>query len=57
MLYKSTDESLATVDISCFDLHTGRTELFKGRRGANRRPQERQDRTCGVPVAACRNFA
>lgn len=29
MLYKSTDESLATVDISCFDLHTGRTELLK----------------------------
>ena len=29
MLYKSTDESLATVDISCFDLHTGRLELLK----------------------------
>ncbi len=29
MLYKSTDESLSTLDISCIDLHTGRTELLK----------------------------
>lgn len=29
MLFKSTDESLATLDISCVDLHTGKTELFK----------------------------
>ncbi len=29
MLFKSSDESLATLDISCFDLHTGRLELNK----------------------------
>ncbi len=29
MLYKSTDESLATLDISCIDLYNGKTELFK----------------------------
>ena len=29
MLYKSTDESLATLDISCFDLYNGKTELYK----------------------------
>lgn len=29
MLFKSTDESLATVDIASIDLYTGRTELFK----------------------------
>lgn len=29
MLFKSTDESLATVDISCLDLFTGQIDLFK----------------------------
>ena len=29
MLFKSSDESLATLDISCFDLHSGRLELLK----------------------------
>lgn len=29
MIFKSTDESLATVDISTIDLFTGRTDLFK----------------------------
>lgn len=29
MLFKSTDESLATVDISCIDLFSGRTDLLK----------------------------
>lgn len=29
MLFKSTDESLATVDISCIDLFTGKTTLLK----------------------------
>ena len=29
MLYKSTDESLATLDISCIDLFSGKTELYK----------------------------
>ncbi len=29
MQLKSTDESLATLDISCIDLHTGQTELLK----------------------------
>lgn len=29
MLFKSTDESLATLDISCVDLFTGQTELLK----------------------------
>ncbi len=29
LLYKSTDESLATVDIACIDLYTGETELYK----------------------------
>ena len=29
MLFKSTDESLATVDISCLDLFSGRTDLLK----------------------------
>lgn len=29
MLFKSTDESLATVDITSIDLYTGQTELYK----------------------------
>ncbi len=29
LTFKSTDESLSTLDISCIDLHTGRTELLK----------------------------
>lgn len=29
MIFKSTDESLATVDIAVIDLFTGRTDLFK----------------------------
>lgn len=29
MLFKSTDESLATVDIACIDLFTGKAELLK----------------------------
>lgn len=29
MLFKSSDESLATVDISCIDLFSGKTELLK----------------------------
>lgn len=29
MLFKSTDESLATVDIASIDLYTGQTELYK----------------------------
>lgn len=29
MLFKSTDESLATVDVACIDLFSGRTELLK----------------------------
>ena len=29
MLYKSTDESLATLDISCIDLYSGKTEMLK----------------------------
>lgn len=29
MLFKSTDESLATVDIASIDLYTGKTELYK----------------------------
>jgi stage II sporulation protein E len=29
MLFKSSDESLATVDISCIDLYTGTAELLK----------------------------
>jgi len=29
LLYKSTDESLATVDIACIDLYTGETEFYK----------------------------
>lgn len=29
MLFKSTDESLATVDIASIDLFTGRVELYK----------------------------
>lgn len=29
MMFKSTDESLSTLDISCVDLYTGKTELFK----------------------------
>lgn len=29
MLFKSTDESLATVDVACMDLFTGQTELLK----------------------------
>lgn len=29
MLFKSTDESLATLDVACIDLFTGRTELLK----------------------------
>jgi len=29
MLFKSTDESLATVDVACIDLFTGQTELYK----------------------------
>lgn len=29
MLFKSSDESLATLDISCVDLYTGKTELLK----------------------------
>ena len=29
MLFKSTDESLATVDVAVIDLYTGRTDLLK----------------------------
>lgn len=29
MLFKSTDESLSTLDISCIDLYSGKTELLK----------------------------
>jgi stage II sporulation protein E len=29
MLYKSTDESLATLDITAVDLYNGKTEMFK----------------------------
>jgi stage II sporulation protein E len=29
MLFKSTDESLATVDVVSVDLYTGKTELYK----------------------------
>ncbi len=29
LLYKSSEESLATVDVACIDLHTGETSLFK----------------------------
>ncbi len=29
LLYKSTDESLSTVDIACIDLYTGETEFYK----------------------------
>lgn len=29
MLFKSTDESLATVDVACLDLYTGKLELLK----------------------------
>lgn len=29
MLFKSTDESLATLDVSCIDLFSGRTDLLK----------------------------
>jgi stage II sporulation protein E len=29
MLFKSTDESLATIDIASIDLYTGMTELYK----------------------------
>ena len=29
LLYKSSEESLATVDIACLDLHTGETSLYK----------------------------
>lgn len=29
MLFKSTDESLATVDVACIDLFSGRTDLLK----------------------------
>ena len=29
MLFKSTDESLATVDISCIDLFSGRCDILK----------------------------
>jgi len=29
LLYKSTEESLATVDIACIDLHTGEVSLYK----------------------------
>lgn len=29
MLFKSTDESFATLDITCIDLFTGKTEMFK----------------------------
>ena len=29
MLFKSADESLATMDIACLDLHTGSAELYK----------------------------
>ena len=29
MLFKSTDESLATVDIASIDLYTGKVELYK----------------------------
>lgn len=29
LIYKSSEESLATVDIACIDLYTGETELFK----------------------------
>lgn len=29
MLFKSTDESFATIDLTCIDMFTGRTELYK----------------------------
>ena len=29
LLYKSSEESLSTVDIACIDLYTGETELYK----------------------------
>ena len=45
MLFKSTDESLATVDIACMDLFSGRTELLKA--GAAPTVMRRGGR-CGV---------
>ncbi len=45
MLFKSTDESLATVDVACIDLLNGRTELLKA--GAAPTVMRRSGR-CGV---------
>lgn len=51
MLYKSTDESLATLDISCIDLYSGKTEMLKA--GAAPTIVRRNGRT---GVAECKSL-
>ncbi len=60
MLFKSTDESLATVDISVIDLFTGKTELLKA--GAAPTIVRRMGRTgkaqsTSLPVGILRDIA
>ena len=59
MLFKSTDESLATVDIASIDLFTGETELYKA--GAAPTLVRRSGRTgkaesTSLPVGILRNI-
>lgn len=59
MLFKSTDESMATLDIACIDLFSGRTELLKA--GAAPTVVRRSGKTgkaqsCSLPVGILRDI-
>lgn len=51
MLFKSSDESLATIDITCVDLYSGKAEFYKA--GACETTILRGSKTC---KAGCRNL-
>lgn len=58
MLFKSTDESMATLDIACIDLFSGKTELLKA--GAAPSVLRRSGKTgkaqsCSLPVGILRD--
>ena len=59
MLFKSTDESMATLDITCIDLFNGKTELLKA--GAAPTVVRRAGKTgkaqsCSLPVGILRDI-
>ena len=59
MLFKSTDESMATLDIACIDLFDGKTELLKA--GAAPTVVRRSGKTgkaesCSLPVGILRDI-